>query len=105
MAYGNPIDLDENTRIVPVFDPVLRTLSVQLWKGGEPAGIHGLVEHFTHPDDVLDTIDEFLEQSGVRALAEDEIGVLAGELIMAKGGPDAAILMMARQSPESFLIW
>ena len=66
MAYGNAIDLDESTRIVPVFDPVLRTLSVQLWKGGEPAGIHGLFEHFTHPDDVLDTIDEFLEQSGVR---------------------------------------
>ncbi|AEY93220.1 hypothetical protein SHJG_7954 [Streptomyces hygroscopicus subsp. jinggangensis 5008] len=105
MAYGNAIDLDESTRIVPVFDPVLHTLSVQLWKGGQPAGIHGLVEHFTHPDDVHDTIDEFLEQSGVRALTEHEIDVLAAELITAKGGPDAALLMMARQNPESFLIY
>jgi hypothetical protein len=105
MANGNAIDLDETTRIVPVFDPVLCTLSVQLWKSGEPAGIHGLVEDLTHPDDVLDTIDEFLEQFGVRALTEHEIDVLARELIMAKGGPDAAILMTALQNPESFLIW
>ncbi|MBY8887234.1 hypothetical protein K7472_20625 [Streptomyces sp. PTM05] len=102
MAYGKSIDLDESTHILPVFDPVLRTFSVQLWKGSQPAGIHGLVENFSHPDDVLDTIDEFLERSGVRALTEDEIGKLGGELIRSKGGPDAAILELALKHPQLF---
>ncbi|MCM2388810.1 hypothetical protein [Streptomyces albipurpureus] len=103
MPQGSAVPIGETARLVPVFDPVLRNLAVQLWKDGDPAGIHGLGETYSCPDDVLDTLGEFLTEAGIRSPTAAEYAVLARELIMLKGGPDAALLTMAEKDPQRFL--
>ncbi|WP_432159288.1 hypothetical protein [Streptomyces sp. bgisy153] len=78
----------------PIFDPVLRTFSVQLWKGGEPSGIHGLTDAFRYPDEPLESIDAFLAEQDVRAVTGDEAVVVYAGLVYAKGGPDWVLLQM-----------
>ena len=102
MPQGNRIRLNGHTVLVPGYDPVFRTFNVQLWKNGDPADTYGLGEKFTHPDDVIDTIDDFLDEHGVAPLSEKQLVELGRELIMAKGGPDAALLKMAEQDPKRF---
>jgi hypothetical protein len=81
----------------------LRCFSAQLWKGDQPAGLLGLGGQFVHPDDVLDAVDEFLAEQGESALTDQQLGRLGGMLIMAKGGPDAAILQLAIEDPSTVL--
>ncbi|WP_416974623.1 hypothetical protein [Streptomyces sp. 4F14] len=97
------LKLDEKTHIRPVFDPVLRSFTVQLWTDGEPAGTLGADSIFLHPDDILDEIDGFLETHGRSPLTENQGAEFCGMLIMAKGGPDAMLLQMVRKNPEGFL--
>ncbi|MFE7212502.1 hypothetical protein ACFU93_21410 [Streptomyces sp. NPDC057611] len=84
----------------PVFDPRLRTFSVQLWEGGEPGGIHGMVEHFRYADEPVDSIDAFLAAHGVRATTDQEAALLYAGLVQAKGGPDWALLLMSIGADE-----
>ncbi|MGW4490493.1 hypothetical protein [Streptomyces sp. NPDC004376] len=98
-----PLQLNDTTQLKAVFDPVLQCFSAQLWKDGEPAGLLGLVDQFTHPDDVLDALDEFLIERGEIPLSEEQLGRFGGMLIMAKGGPDAAMLQMAIAAPHTVL--
>ena len=98
------LHLDESTVLRPVFDPRLYQFSAQLWLNGQPAGIHGLIDPFNHPDDLINTIDKFLNDADVRALTEDEKATLGYELIMQKGGPDAALLQLAAEHPEFFIV-
>jgi len=104
MDLKSPLRLNETTELKAVFDPVLRCFSAQLWKNGSPAGRLGMVGEFTHPDDVLDAVDGFLAEHGESALTESEMGRFGGTLIMAKGGPDAAMLQQAIDDPDSFLL-
>ncbi|CAM5703405.1 hypothetical protein SALBM311S_00628 [Streptomyces alboniger] len=100
-----PLQLNDTTQLKAVFDPALRYFSAQLWNGGEPAGLLGTVGQFTHPDDVLDAVDEFLTEHGESPLTESQMGQFAGMLIMAKGGPDAAMLQLAIENPSSVLLF
>ncbi|MFJ2589659.1 hypothetical protein [Streptomyces sp. NPDC087538] len=84
----------------PVFDPRLHTFSVQLWEDGEPGGIHGLVEYFRYADELLEAIDAFLAEHGVRALTGDEAVLLYAGLVQAKGGPDWVIFQMQVAAAE-----
>ncbi|WP_158939351.1 hypothetical protein [Streptomyces sp. NRRL S-87] len=86
-----------NAELRPVFDPVLRTFSVQLWKDGEPSGIHGLTDTFQYADEPLEAIDAFLADNGVRALTEDETVLLYAGLVRSKGGSDWLMLQMGAQ--------
>ncbi|CAM5443583.1 hypothetical protein SALBM311S_11630 [Streptomyces alboniger] len=83
-----------NAELRPVFDPVLRTFSVQLWKGGEPSGIHGLTDAFRYPDEPLELIDAFLAEQGVRAVTGDEAVVVYAGPRLRQGWPDWALLQM-----------
>ncbi|MGW6457478.1 hypothetical protein ACWF94_16430 [Streptomyces sp. NPDC055078] len=87
--------MSDTVRLVPVFDPVLRNFAVQLWKDGDPAGIHGLIETYTHPADLLATVNRFLTEAGVRPLTRTERATLRRELITAKDGPEPAPLWNA----------
>ncbi|MEU1259365.1 hypothetical protein ABZ445_39405 [Streptomyces chartreusis] len=98
-----PLQLNDTTQLKAVFDPALRCFSAQLWKDGEPAGLLGLVGEFTHPDDVLDAVDEFLTEKGESPLTEQQMGRFGGMLITAKGGSDAAMLQMAMKAPHTVL--
>ncbi|MET8680968.1 hypothetical protein ABZW18_26155 [Streptomyces sp. NPDC004647] len=84
----------------PIFDPVLRTFSVQLWKDSEPSGNHGLTDNFRYADEPLEAIDAFLAESGVRALTRAEAVLLYAGLVHAKGGPDWAIFQMQVAAAE-----
>ncbi|MFG2785719.1 hypothetical protein ACGFY7_48870 [Streptomyces prunicolor] len=103
--FMQPLQLNDTTQLKAIFDPVLRCFSAQLWRGGEPAGLLGLVGQFTHPDDVLDAVDEFLTEQGESPLTEQQTGRFAGMLIMAKGGPDAMMLQLAIEDPSSVLLF
>ncbi|WP_037620194.1 hypothetical protein [Streptomyces aureus] len=100
---NQPLQLNDTTQLKAVFDPALRCFSAQLWKDGEPAGLLGLVGQFTHPDDVLDAVDEFLTEQGESPLTEQQMGLFGGMLIMAKGGPDAEMLRLAIEDPSKVL--
>jgi hypothetical protein len=86
MAFGSAVQITENARLIPVFDPRLRTFSVQLWKDGDPCGIHGLIEDFQRADEPMESIDAFLVSSGVRALTEEEAQRVLDGLVRAKHG-------------------
>ena len=91
----SPLRLNETTELKAVFDPVFRSFSVQLWRDGSPAGLLGLAGEFTHPDDVLDEVDDFLTEHDESELTEEQMARFGGMLIMAKGGPDAEMLRLA----------
>lgn len=94
-TLGAPVQLeDAKAELRPVYDPALRTFSVQLWKGGEPGGIHGLTDNFRYADEPLEAIDAFLAERDVRALTGEEAAWLYAGLVHAKGGPDWQILLM-----------
>ncbi|MEU8828868.1 hypothetical protein [Streptomyces sp. NPDC048636] len=92
--------LDGTVVLRPVFDPRLRTFSIQLWKNGEPGGIHGLIETFRYADEPLETIDAFLADHGVRAVTDEEAALLYAGLVQAKGGPDWALLLISIGADE-----
>lgn len=100
MDLKSPLQLNETTELRALFDAAIRGFSVQLWKDDSLAGTLG---EFAHPDDVLDAVDDFLAEHGESPLTEEQMGHLGGTLIMAKGGPDAALLQMAIDNPASFL--
>ncbi|CAM5375312.1 putative protein OS=Streptomyces fumanus OX=67302 GN=GCM10018772_70270 PE=4 SV=1 [Streptomyces fumanus] len=89
-----------NAELRPVYDRMLRTFSVQLWKDGEPSGIHGLTDNFRYADQPLEAIDAFLAERGVRALTDDEAVLLYAGLVHAKGGPDWEIFQMQLAAAE-----
>lgn len=103
MDLHAPLQLDDTTQLKAVFDPVLRCFSAQLWRDGEPAGLLGMVGEFTHPDDILDAVDAFLTENGESPLTQQQEGRFGGMLIMAKGGPDAAMLQLAIEDPSKVL--
>ncbi|WP_327332907.1 hypothetical protein [Streptomyces anulatus] len=72
----------------PVFDPVLRTFSVQLWAGDGIRGVHGMSEGFNFADEPLEAMDAFLAERGVRALTAEEAVMLYAGLVRAEGGLD-----------------
>jgi hypothetical protein len=95
MGFGTAVQLSETTNLIPVFDPRLRNFVVQLWQDGNVTAVLGELAPYAHPDDVLDAIGDFLSSHGLAPLSESQMGELAGELITAKGGPDAAMLQIA----------
>lgn len=97
MGFGTAVQLSDTTNLVPVFDPRLRNFVVQLWQHGSVTAVLGQLAPFAHADDVLDVIDEFLSSHGLAPLSEGQMGKLAGELITAKGGPDAVLLQTIRE--------
>jgi hypothetical protein len=86
MGFDSAVKVAENSRLIPVFDPRLRTFSVQLWQDGEPCGIHGLTDNFQRASEPLEAIDVFLASSGVRALTEEEAQLLLDGLGRAENG-------------------
>ncbi|WP_052434172.1 hypothetical protein [Streptacidiphilus melanogenes] len=100
MAFGTPVNMDDQTQLRPVFDPRLYCYSIQLWVDGQPGGIHGLVEQFPHPDDVMDTLNAFLEENQIRHITSEEYSALCRSLIEAKDGPEWALIQAIEQDPE-----
>ncbi|MBV6700292.1 hypothetical protein KV557_24835 [Kitasatospora aureofaciens] len=83
------LTLEGTTAVLkPVYDPVLRTFSVQLWEDGKPSGIHGLIDPFQYADEPLEGINDFLAEAELRPLTVDEQFQLYAGLVKAKGGPD-----------------
>ncbi|MFF5304841.1 hypothetical protein ACFY5F_36335 [Streptomyces sp. NPDC013161] len=52
----------------------------------------------------MDAVDEFLTERGESPLTESQMGQFGGMLIMAKGGPDAAMLQQAVDAPHTVLL-
>ncbi|GGO98350.1 hypothetical protein [Wenjunlia tyrosinilytica] len=95
-ATLNRLGLDgTDIELRPVFDPRLRTFSIQLWENGEPGGIHGLTDNFRGADEPLEAIGAFLADNGVRAVTDEEAALLYAGLVQAKGGPDWEILLLS----------
>lgn len=69
---------------------------VQLWQGSNVTAVLGEFGTCRHPDDVLDAVADFLSTHELAPLTDSQESQLAFELIMAKGGPDAALLLIAR---------
>ena len=67
---NQPLQLNDTTQLKAVFDPALRCFRAQLWKAGDPAGLLGLAEVFTHPDDVLYAVDAFRTAPGSSPLTQ-----------------------------------
>ncbi|MEU3433079.1 hypothetical protein [Streptomyces sp. NPDC006863] len=84
----------------PVFDPSLRTFSVQLWENDEIRAVHGAVGEFLLADEPVAFIDDFLAEQGVRATTGDEAALLYAGLIWAEGGKGADLLRMGNQAAE-----
>lgn len=114
MNLGNAVELSATTKLIPAFNPEHHTFTVQLWHGYVLTATLGLepqaTEHpdeipdcFTHEDEILDSLDDFLERHGLEPLTPLQEGALAEELIMAKGGADAELLRRAKQNPDGFL--
>ncbi|MFF3256481.1 hypothetical protein ACFYWP_37120 [Actinacidiphila glaucinigra] len=91
-SFG-PVEID-GTELRPVFDPRMRTFSIQLWKDGQRAGNHGLADNFVTVDEPLEEIDAFLADAGIRAVTEDERFTLYGGLLRAKGGVDFHLFLL-----------
>ncbi|MGW1362964.1 hypothetical protein ACWCQP_36850 [Streptomyces chartreusis] len=85
MPFGRAMHLDNAAMLVPVYDPALHTFSVQLWKSGVPAGIHGLIEDFTDANRAVESINAFLQAAKVRELTSQELSDLVKELALTKG--------------------
>ncbi|QKZ23846.1 hypothetical protein [Streptomyces chartreusis] len=85
MPFGRAMPIDDAVKLVPVYDPALRTFSVQLWKSGAPAGIHGLIEDFTDANKAVESINAFLQTAQVRELTNQELSDLGQELVLIKG--------------------
>jgi hypothetical protein len=86
----------------PVFDPRLRTYSVQLWENGQPAGIHGLAEDFRFAGGPLESIDAFLSDHDVRPITAEESALLYAGLVRAEGGTawQALRMTITAQQPD-----
>ena len=93
-VFGTPVSMEEKTQLRPAYDPRRYTFSIQLWTDGKPGGIHGLPARFAHPDDLLDTLDAFLETKEVRHINESEYRALCRSVYEAKGGPDWEIILL-----------
>lgn len=104
MGTGKTVHLNETSFLVPVFDPRLRYFVAQLWQNGNVTAVLGEFGTCRHPDDVLDAVDGFLAEHGLAPLTESQVPQLAFELIMAKGGPDAALLLIAKEQAERALV-
>lgn len=103
MGAGKAVQLNETTTLVPVFDPQLRYFVAQLWQNGDVTAVLGEFGTCRHPDDVLDAVDAFLAEHGLAPLTESQVPELAFELIMAKGGPDAEMLLIAIEQAKRAL--
>ncbi|MFF6888587.1 hypothetical protein ACFY9F_36030 [Streptomyces sp. NPDC012421] len=95
-AHYGPLTIDGGTELRPIYDPRLRTFSVQLWKNGEPAGIHGLTTPYLYADEATVEIVPFLQKHGIRVLSGPEMVHLCGALLRAKNpaGPDFQLFLM-----------
>jgi hypothetical protein len=104
MTAGTAVELNAITRLVPTFNPEYHTFTVQLWRGYDLTDEFGLEpDCYTHEDDVIDDICDFLERHGLELLTPLQERALGEELIMAKGGADAELLRQAKQNPATFL--
>ncbi|MEU8623115.1 hypothetical protein [Streptomyces sp. NPDC048623] len=94
-TYYGPFEVD-GVKLRPVFDPVLRTFAVQLWKDGEPAGIHGLTKPYQYADEAVEEINDYLAKEGIRRLTLPEMVRLYGALLRDKNpnGADFQIFLM-----------
>lgn len=102
LSQIGPVALEGTDAVlVPVFDPRLRTFSVQLWEHGTPSRLHGLLENFRYADEPVASIDGFLAEQGLRALTEDESARLYAGLVQTKGGPDWTLLLMSIGADEA----
>ncbi|MFF2779449.1 hypothetical protein ACFVU3_31700 [Streptomyces sp. NPDC058052] len=90
-----PLNID-GAELRPIFDPRLRTFSVQLWKSGEPTDIHGLTTPYQYADEAVEEIFPFLAKHSLRPLTTPEMYRLYGALLRAKNpeGPDFQLFLM-----------
>ncbi|MFJ8133365.1 hypothetical protein [Streptomyces hydrogenans] len=99
--YG-PLTIDA-AELRPIFDPQLRTFSVQLWKNGEPTAIHGLTTPYRYADEAVEEIVPFLAEHSIRPLTTPEMYRLYGALLRAKNpdGPDFQLFLMQIKEAHS----
>ncbi|WP_327286664.1 hypothetical protein [Streptomyces sp. NBC_01205] len=86
----------DGAELQPVFDPCLRVFSVNLSKDGKYAGNFGMHEVIAYADEVVEDVNPFLDQHGVRPLTLPEMVHLYGALLAAKNphGPDFLLFRM-----------
>ncbi|MGW9440606.1 hypothetical protein [Streptomyces sp. NPDC055607] len=100
-AHYGPFKVD-GAELRPVFDPALRTFSVQLWTDEGPAGIHGLGTPYLYADEAVEEINGFLAERDVRPLDLPEMVRLYGALLRAKNpnGPDFQLFLIELQGAQ-----
>jgi len=102
MPQAQPLHLNDRTTLVAAYDNILNEFTAALWVDGKPAAMHGIFTPFKHPDDLTDSIDEFLADNGVEPLTEEQTRDLEA-LLTAKGSlGDFALLQMAKNDPQMF---
>ena len=103
MPQAQPLQLNDRTTLVAAYDNILNEFTAALWIDGKPAAMHGIFTPFKHPDDLIDSIDEFLADNGVEPLTEEQTRDLGAALLTAKGSlGDFALLQMAKNDPQMF---
>ncbi|MFF2331910.1 MULTISPECIES: hypothetical protein [unclassified Streptomyces] len=95
IAYG-PLLLDDEagTQLRPAHDAILGTFTVELWRDGQIAAVHGdSGEFFETARATVDALADFLTAHDVRPLTETESCALLGGLLRVKGGTGFELLV------------
>ncbi|MFF9070519.1 hypothetical protein ACF09E_34755 [Streptomyces sp. NPDC014891] len=88
------LDDEAGTQLRPAFDAVLRTFTVELWRDGRVAAVHGdNGEFFETARATTDALADFLTAHDVRPLTETESYELYGGLLRVKGGTGFELLI------------
>ncbi|MGW9440607.1 hypothetical protein [Streptomyces sp. NPDC055607] len=88
------LDAEAGAQLRPQFDKVLGTYTVELWREGEIAAVHGdSGEFFETAAAVTDSLPGFLDEHGARRLTDVESYELYGGLLRLKGGTGYELLI------------
>ncbi|MFJ5120857.1 hypothetical protein [Kitasatospora sp. NPDC088548] len=93
---GSPFVVASTVHVVPAFDPAGRAFSVSVVITGQEASVlDGAPWSLDHPDDAVDQVDGFLLDAGLGGLTGRQMHLLKRELIILRGGRDAAAMAQA----------
>ncbi|MER5638285.1 hypothetical protein ABT095_15150 [Kitasatospora sp. NPDC002227] len=95
-ATGRPFAVSSTVHVVPAFDPAGRAFTVTVSvEGREARALDGAPWTLGRPDDAVDEVDGFLLDAGFGGLTSRQMQLLERELIILRGGREAAELTQA----------